>query len=144
MHKISKRAIPLLLAMYKPKKALVTGGCGFIGSNFINYIFHVWPDVHFVNLDKLILNSDAHYVDEEVRSSERYQLVTADIRNSEVVRRILNENEFLDAVQEYGAVKRFIHISTDEVYGDSNLSADEKGKLEDSVLLPGNPYAATK
>ncbi|KHJ88850.1 NAD dependent epimerase/dehydratase family protein, partial [Oesophagostomum dentatum] len=52
--------------------------------------------------------------------------------------------EFLEAVREYGKIKRFVHISTDEVYGDSGLGDDESGKIEASRLLPGNPYAATK
>ncbi|KHJ78627.1 NAD dependent epimerase/dehydratase family protein, partial [Oesophagostomum dentatum] len=52
--------------------------------------------------------------------------------------------EFLEAVRKYGKIKRFVHISTDEVYGDSGLGDDESGKIEASRLLPGNPYAATK
>ncbi|KAJ1372073.1 hypothetical protein KIN20_034134 [Parelaphostrongylus tenuis] len=52
--------------------------------------------------------------------------------------------EFLEVVRNYGRIQRFVHISTDEVYGDSDLSEDEVGKVEESRLLPGNPYAATK
>ncbi|VDK48034.1 unnamed protein product [Anisakis simplex] len=163
---------------YKPRNVLVTGGCGFIGSNFMNYIFGAWPRARFVNYDKLILNSDSCYVREEIRNNtKRYQLVTADLRNRDVMRRVLSDNEidtvihfaadctstrcysdpiesiqnnvlsyvdFLDEVKDYGKTERFIHISTDEVYGDSDLSSNEKGKLEDAMLRPGNPYAATK
>ncbi|KAL3994427.1 NAD dependent epimerase/dehydratase family protein [Acanthocheilonema viteae] len=165
------------MSAYIPRNVLVTGGCGFIGSNFVNYIFGVWPQTNIVNIDKLILNSDAFYVNEEVIESSRYKLITTDIRNSALIERILNENKidtvihfaadctstrcyddpvesiennvivfirFMESIRSYNKVERFIHISTDEVYGDSNLVADEKGKKEDALLLPGNPYAATK
>ncbi|KAI6183680.1 NAD(P)-bd-dom domain-containing protein [Aphelenchoides bicaudatus] len=156
---------------------LITGGCGFIGSNFVNFAFDYWPASRIVNLDKLILNSDINYVNKRVRESERYHLALADIKNSAVVSDILTKYEidaiihfaadctstrcyaepgeaiqnnvlsfinFLDCVKEYGKVKRFIHVSTDEVYGDSGLENDETAKDESQPLKPGNPYAATK
>ncbi|KAK0393163.1 hypothetical protein QR680_000082 [Steinernema hermaphroditum] len=162
---------------HRPQNVLITGGCGFIGSNVLNYLFHAWPEAVFTNIDKLILNSDANYVSEDVRHSNRYLLVIADIRNLQVVSDVLVsrkidtvihfaadctstrcyadpvealENnviafiDFLEAVANYGNVKRYIHVSTDEVYGDSDLSDDEKGKTENTMLRPGNPYAATK
>ncbi|CAI4231713.1 unnamed protein product [Auanema sp. JU1783] len=160
-----------------PKNVMITGGCGFIGSNFVNYIHDAWPTCNFVNVDKLILNSDTYNVTKEVRESPRYKLVIADIKNSQAIMNALKENEidsvihfaadctstrcynetieaiennvvsfiaFLETIHKYGGVKRFLHISTDEVYGDSGLGADEEGKTEHSQLLPGNPYAATK
>uniref|UniRef100_A0A915PW36 NAD(P)-binding domain-containing protein n=1 Tax=Setaria digitata TaxID=48799 RepID=A0A915PW36_9BILA len=168
-----------LMTAYSPRNVLVSGGCGFIGSNFINYIFRVWPQTNIVNVDKLILNSDVFYVNEEVIESARYKLITADIRNRALIGRILDENkailshldsnfinctstrcyadpieaiennviafiQFLESIRSYKKVERFIHISTDEVYGDSDLASDEKGKNEEALLLPGNPYAATK
>ncbi|KAF8360730.1 hypothetical protein PRIPAC_87653, partial [Pristionchus pacificus] len=162
---------------HTPKNVIVTGACGFIGSNFMNYIFRAWNTCNFVNVDKLILNSDTQYVDEEVRSSPRYKLELSDIKNEQKMLKILEENEidtiihfaadctstrcyedtteavennvvafvaFLETVRRYGKLKRFLHISTDEVYGDSGLGADENGKNEQDLLLPGNPYAATK
>uniref|UniRef100_A0AC34QMK0 NAD(P)-binding domain-containing protein n=1 Tax=Panagrolaimus sp. JU765 TaxID=591449 RepID=A0AC34QMK0_9BILA len=163
--------------VHQPKNVLITGGCGFIGANFVNFIFNAWPTTKIVNVDKLILNSDINYVAEHVRTSPRYELVLADIRNQSVISRILNDNkidtiihfaadctstrcynepceaiqnnvlsyiDFLEAVREYGAVSKFIHISTDEVYGDSGLESDEVPKVETDLLRPGNPYAATK
>uniref|UniRef100_A0A0N5A393 dTDP-D-glucose 4,6-dehydratase n=1 Tax=Parastrongyloides trichosuri TaxID=131310 RepID=A0A0N5A393_PARTI len=162
---------------YIPKNVMVTGGCGFIGANFVNYIFKTWSDIKIVNVDKLILNSDIHYVNEEVQNSGRYHLITTDIKNETVIKKTLKEHDidtiihfaadctstrcyaqpteaiennvisfvmFADAVRSYGKVKKFIYISTDEVYGDSDLSKEENGKKETSVQLPGNPYAATK
>ncbi|VDO33737.1 unnamed protein product [Haemonchus placei] len=162
---------------YEPHNVVITGGCGFIGSNFVNYIHDAWPNCRFVNVDKLILNSDTYNVSEQVRNSPRYKLALADIKNRKAMRSILEENqidtvihfaadctstrcynetieaiennviafiEFLEVVKDYGKVKRFVHISTDEVYGDSGLGDDEAGKIEESRLLPGNPYAATK
>lgn len=76
-----------------PRNVLITGGCGFIGANFVNFAFDYWPESRIVNLDKLILNSDINYVSGKVRNSDRYQLALADIRNSAVVTDILNENK---------------------------------------------------
>jgi dTDP-glucose 4,6-dehydratase/UDP-glucose 4,6-dehydratase len=50
----------------------------------------------------------------------------------------------LEACKKYGKIQKFIHISTDEVYGESMLDDDEAKKNENSVLCPTNPYAATK
>lgn len=51
---------------YEPRNVVITGGCGFIGSNFVNHIHDAWPECNFVNVDKLILNSDTQHVDEKV------------------------------------------------------------------------------
>ncbi|EYC37168.1 hypothetical protein Y032_0818g2516 [Ancylostoma ceylanicum] len=162
---------------YEPRNVVITGGCGFIGSNFVNHIHDAWPNCNFVNVDKLILNSDTQHVDEKVRNSPRYKLALADIKNKKAMMAVFKDNdidtvihfaadctstrcynetieaiennviafiELLEVVKEYGKIRRFVHISTDEVYGDSGLGEDESGKVEDSRLLPGNPYAATK
>jgi dTDP-D-glucose 4,6-dehydratase len=74
--------------------ALVAGGCGFIGSNFINYMFDVWPTTMFINVDKLILNSDVTYVDPHVATCvDRYKLVTSDIRNHECIAALLEQHQ---------------------------------------------------
>uniref|UniRef100_A0A914YQV5 NAD(P)-binding domain-containing protein n=1 Tax=Panagrolaimus superbus TaxID=310955 RepID=A0A914YQV5_9BILA len=156
-----------------PKNVLITGGCGFIGANFVNYIHSAWPNSNFVNIDKLILNSDVNYVSEEVRNSPRYEVCLADIRNRDVISRILEsktidtiihfaadctstrcynepceaiENnvisyvQFLDTVKDYGKIQKFVHISTDEVYGDSGMESDEIPKSESELMYPGNPF----
>jgi len=78
---------------YNPSNILITGGCGFIGSNFLNYIFDKWPNSKFVNVDKLILNSDCNYVDSKIRNSDRYKCVLTDIRNTKILESVLVENE---------------------------------------------------
>lgn len=79
--------------MSTPKNLLVTGGCGFIGSNFINFAFDFWPQCRIVNVDKLILNSDVNYVAERVRTSGRYELVLADIKNRSVISDVLLKHQ---------------------------------------------------
>jgi dTDP-glucose 4,6-dehydratase len=57
---------------------------------------------------------------------------------------ILGTHTLLEMCRKYGKIEKFIHISTDEVYGESMLSDDEEKKNENSILCPTNPYAATK
>ena len=57
---------------------------------------------------------------------------------------IVGTHNLLEVCRIYGKIKKFIHVSTDEVYGESMLETDEKHKTEQSVLCPTNPYAATK
>ena len=78
---------------YTPKNVVITGGCGFIGSNFVNYIHDAWPTCNFVNIDKLILNSDTQNVNESVRQSARYKLVLTDIKNEAAILNVFEENE---------------------------------------------------
>lgn len=151
---------------------LVTGGCGFIGSNFINYIHNKYPDYFIVNLDCLYYCSNELNVNESVRNSERYQFIKANINSSDLVNHVLREysithvlhfaaqshvdNSFdnsmqytqdnimgthtlLNCCKEYSKIVKFIHVSTDEVYGETTQL-----KSETSVLSPTNPYAATK
>lgn len=88
----------LQLHHHSPLNVLVTGGCGFIGSNFINHIWRRWPAARIWCVDKLILDSDCTNVAPEVRNGEggRYRCVLADIRNRAVMARVLDENKVGD------------------------------------------------
>jgi dTDP-glucose 4,6-dehydratase len=159
------------------KNILVTGGCGFIGSNFVNYYFHKNQDVNIVNLDAMYYCASEFNVNEEIRNSHRYHLVKGNLCSFDLLTHILSnykidtiihfaaqshvQNSFEDSLQytndnvlgthtlletarRYGKIEKFIHISTDEVYGESMLMDDEEKKNESSILCPTNPYAATK
>lgn len=154
------------------KNILVTGGCGFIGSNFVNYIREVDIDVFVTNVDKLDYCSSTQNV---INHQERYKFFKCDINNLEFLLHILTEQEIdtvfhfaaqshvdnsfgnslqftrdnilgthslLEACKTYGGIQRFIHISTDEVYGE--VEPDDDGSHENSLLNPTNPYASSK
>jgi dTDP-glucose 4,6-dehydratase len=158
-------------------KLLVTGCCGFIGSNFVNYYFKENPEVNIVNLDAMYYCASENNIQEDLRNSERYKLIKGNLCSFDLISTILDiyqidtvihfaaqshvQNSFddslqytndnvvgthtlLEACRKYGKIVRFIHISTDEVYGESMLSENEEKKHEGSVLCPTNPYAATK
>lgn len=154
------------------KNILVTGGCGFIGSNFINYIREIDKQIYVTNIDKLDYCSNE---DNVINKDIRYKFFRCDINNIEFVLHILNEQEIdivyhfaaqshvdnsfgnslqftrdnvlgthslLEACKTYGKIKKFIHISTDEVYGEVEL--ENEGSKENSLLNPTNPYASSK
>ena len=156
---------------------LVTGGCGFIGSNFINYYFPKGKISKLVNLDAMYYCAHENNVDKKIREDEKYVLVKGNLCDSDLIKDILIkhnishiihfaaqshvQNSFedslvftydnvlgthvlLESCRKYRRIKKFIHVSTDEVYGESMNSVDEKHKTEHSILCPTNPYAATK
>ena len=156
---------------------LVTGGCGFIASNFINYYFHINQTAKIVNLDAMYYCASVSNVSEEIRNSERYHLIKGNLCSFDLISNILAiykidnvihfaaqshvQNSFdnalqythdnvvgthtlLEACRKYGKIEKFIHISTDEVYGESMITENEEKKHEGSILCPTNPYAATK
>lgn len=159
------------------KNLLVTGGCGFIGSNFINYYYHKNDDVVIYNLDAMYYCANENNVNEEIRKSNRYKLIKGNLCSFDLMNHILESynidtiihfaaqshvqdsfsdsfkytkdnilgtHTLLEACRLYGKINKFIHISTDEVYGESLLSENEEKKTEHSILCPTNPYAATK
>lgn len=180
-----KESIRNMLYQYKdtlPKKEskkniLITGGCGFIGSNFINYYFPKQKFDNLINLDAMYYCADENNVEESIRNSDNYKLVKENLQDFELLKKLLEEQEIthvihfaaqshvqdsftdalkytndnivgthnlLEASRLYGKIERFIHVSTDEVYGESMNDINEKHKTEHSILCPTNPYAATK
>ena len=156
---------------------LVTGGCGFIGSNFINFIMERYDNIKVINFDAMYYCANEENVALKWRSSPRYTFVKGNICSIDLVRHVIDihkpthiihfaaqshvQNSFSDALQytqdnivgthtlleacrQYGQIQKFIHVSTDEVYGESLLNINEKHKTENSILCPTNPYAATK
>ena len=150
-------------------KLLVTGGAGFIGSNYVRYVLGAHPDVSVVNLDKLTYaGNPANLAD--LAHDPRYRFVKGDIGDAALVRdaaqgvdaivnfaaeshvdrSILEPDAFLrtgvhgvftllEAVREL-KIPRFLHISTDEVYG----SIAEGSADENAPLKPTSPYSAAK
>lgn len=147
-------------------KLLVTGGAGFIASNYIRYALSAHPDYRIINIDKLTYAGNLENL-ADIESSDRYTFVRGDIcdkkliegiefdailnfaAESHVDRSILDAQPFLQTniTGTYNllevALQRgclYLHISTDEVYG-----SIEKGHFtENSPLMPNSPYAASK
>ena len=159
------------------KSILVTGGCGFIASHFINYIFNKYPTLHIINIDAMYYCANIKNIDEKIRVSSRYVFIKGNICDIDNIYNILHkykinyvinfaaqshvQNSFEDSIQytkdnilgthtlleacrHYQLIEKFIHVSTDEVYGESMTSINELQKTEYSNLCPTNPYAATK
>jgi dTDP-D-glucose 4,6-dehydratase len=188
------------------KILLVTGGCGFIGSHFINHIYKK-TDYNIINIDAMYYCASETNIQQEIRDdNKRYKLIKGNLCSYDLIKHIINDykiddvihfaaqshvqNSFEDSLQytkdnilgthtllevcrKYGKIKKFIHVSTDEVYGESMLPTttyspkcdtegtgdrsvgdrsvgdrsvgdSESKKTEESILCPTNPYAATK
>lgn len=152
------------------RNALVTGGCGFIASNFLNIMKNRYPETTFVNIDKLDYCSNVHNVNPGVAI-----FVKGNIGNAELIEHLIEEYNFdvvfhfaaqshvdnsfenalsftidnthathvlIEACRRHIPNVEFIHFSTDEVYGESKT--DEPFTEDMGVLRPTNPYSASK
>ena len=151
-------------------KILVTGGAGFIGSNFIRYVLSKYSDIEVINIDKLDYGSNLENL-RDVEDDPRYTFIKGDINDYELVSNIIKDVDavinfaaqthvdrsisnpysfiesnilgvytLLEAIRKHNPNARFVQISTDEVYGDII-----KGSFtENSRLNPSSPYSASK
>ena len=153
---------------------LVTGGCGFIGSHFLNNMVIKYPQYNFINLDCMYYCANIKNI--KISQFPNYKYIEGNLTSFDLVKYVLLENNIdiiihfaaqshvdnsfsnplqytldnvvgthnlLEASRIYGKINKFIHVSTDEVYGESSLD-DMIKKNEMEVLCPTNPYAATK
>jgi UDP-glucose 4,6-dehydratase len=154
---------------------LITGGYGFIASNFLVYLVKKYPMINFYNYDCLLYCASESNV-AEIMNEPNFKTTINKIQDKEFMLSYLNDNKIdcvihfaaqshveysfnnsldytndniygthilLECCRIYGKITKFIHMSTDEVYGESMLNDDTK-KTENSILCPTNPYAATK
>jgi dTDP-glucose 4,6-dehydratase len=152
-------------------KLLVTGGAGFIGSNFIRHMMNSHSDIEVINLDVLTYAGNLNNL-KGIEKNPRYNFIKGDICNKSIVNAILDKHN-VDAIVHFAAeshvdrsiknasafvmtnvlgthtllecarthfIPKFIHISTDEVYG----STMEGSFKEIDNLSPSSPYSASK
>ena len=151
-------------------RLLVTGGLGFIGSNFIRYMLSEDPDVDLVNVDKIGLGANPENL-RDIEKSKNYRFVRGDISSPKMIEDVIKEvdaivnfaaethvdrsiadpgsflrsNVFgtftlLEAIRKFNENVKYVQISTDEIYGDIL----EGSFSELDRLNPSNPYSATK
>lgn len=152
------------------RNIIVTGGCGFIGSNFVHYVVNNHPDVHVTVLDKLTYVGNKENI--AGLPADRVELVVGDICDRELLDKLVpghdaivhyaaeshNDNSIanpepflhtnvegtyclLEACRKYDV--RYHHVSTDEVYGD--LALDDPARFtEETPYNPSSPYSSTK
>lgn len=154
-------------------KLLVTGGAGFIGSNFILYIMKKYPEYEIVNLDKLTYAGNLENL-RSVKNNPKYEFINGDICNKDDVKKamegcdmvvhfaaeshvdrsitgpalfvqtnVIGTQVLLDAAREQ-KITRFHHVSTDEVFGTLALDNKEEKFSENTPYSPRSPYSASK
>lgn len=156
-------------------KILVTGGAGFIGSNFIRYILKKHLSSEVLNFDKLTYCGNLDNL-KDIENYKRYNFFKGDITNINDLEKafkdfkpdyvvnfaaethvdksihvgsgefvntnVLGVSNILRVIKEH-KIKKYLNVSTDEVYGDLDINSNKKFK-EDTALMPNSPYAATK
>jgi dTDP-glucose 4,6-dehydratase len=152
------------------KTILVTGGAGFIGSNFIHFMMNKYADYKIVNFDALTYAGNPDNL-KSIERDPRYNFIKGDIASAKdvaaamkgvdrvvhfaaeshvdrsitgpeifTVTNVLGTQVLLDHAKEYG-IQKFVHVSTDEVHG----SLGATGRFtEDTPLAPNSPYSASK
>ena len=155
---------------FEPRNIIVTGGCGFIGSNFVHHVVREHPEVHVTVLDKLTYAGNPENI--AGLPEDRVELVVGDICDAELLDRIVpghdaivhyaaeshNDNSIadpepfvqtnvvgtfrlLEACRKHDV--RYHHVSTDEVYGD--LALDDPARFtEETPYKPSSPYSSSK
>ena len=155
---------------FEPHNIIVTGGCGFIGSNFVHHVVREHPGVHVTVLDKLTYAGRRENI--AGLPADRVELVVGDVCDADLLDRIVpghdaivhyaaeshNDNSIadpepfvrtnvegtfhlLEACRKYDV--RYHHVSTDEVYGD--LALDDPARFtEETPYRPSSPYSSTK
>ncbi len=148
---------------------LVTGGAGFIGSNFIHFLFKKYNNIKIINLDKLTYAGNLDNL-KDIETQSNHKFVKGDICDRKIVEELMNGCDYVinfaaeshvdrsigspdDFIKTdiYGtfvllecarkfSIKKFIQISTDEVYG----SIENGAFQETDPLMPSNPYSASK
>lgn len=149
---------------------LVTGGLGFIGSNFCRHILKKYPECELINVDKVGIGANPANL-RDVEDNERYTFVKGDICNPQLLNKIVRDVDavvniaaethvdrsiadphvflqnntvgtftVLEALRKHGKKARIVHVSTDEVYG----QLLEGSFTENDSLNPSNPYSASK
>ncbi len=155
---------------FEPTNIIVTGGCGFIGSNFVHHVVREHPDVHVTVLDKLTYAGNPENI--AGLPEDRVELVVGDVCDEGLLDRLVpghdaivhfaaeshNDNSIADpepfvrtnVVGTYRLLEacrrhdvRYHHVSTDEVYGD--LALDDPARFtEETPYRPSSPYSSTK
>lgn len=153
------------------QSVVVTGGCGFIGSNFLRYMVNKYPNYHFINIDKLTYSGNLGNV-KDLEEKDNYEFIREDITNHHAMLDIIpigsivvnfaaeshvdnsisdpaifiktnvrGTHSVLEAARKNRA-KLFVQISTDEVYG--SLDFESPSSKESDRLCPSSPYSASK
>lgn len=151
-------------------KILVTGGLGFIGSNFCRYIFSKYSDCRIINIDKLGVGANQANL-KDLENQKQYQFIKGDICDSKLISKLIKSVDaivniaaethvdrsivapipfiqsntmgtftILEAMRKCNSNIRLVHVSTDEVYGEITDGSFK----ENDQLKPSNPYSASK
>jgi dTDP-glucose 4,6-dehydratase len=155
----------------KKNRIIITGGCGFIGSNFIQFIMKKYPHIKIINIDKLTYSGNLNNL-KDITNNPNYTFIQEDICNHNSMLEIIKEGDvivnfaaeshvdnsildpqvfiktnilgahsILEAARKKNA-ELFMQISTDEVYG--SLNFDQNSSKEIDSLSPSSPYSASK